>query len=744
MRSTRIHVRWGGLVAAAVAAVLSVPLSAIGPVQAAGPVDVSVTKTVASLKPPVAFDPAHRVVGQTGHEQWTIDGLRIWTDGSTSEDKVYEHISTSTPLADAEEPTLDYTTNDGNVPPGFRLMVDITGDGVSDGVLIGEPTYYGNEWWLSSASSATFKMAAPSCQNDPQVGTASSLALVTAGLCTGGNGSAWHGTLDQWRANLPSDATVVAFGFGLGSGVQGDYVITGLDFAGKHYDLRRSYKSTLKAAPGEMVEYKIAVANSGDATVNATGFTLTDVLPADLEYVSGSLSRDDWCDFVGQTLSCPAGVLPPGVTVNVYFKATISDTVSSAGRPSTIGHNIDVQKQEVFADLTAGRTKSFTAMCPSGYVATDGGLLLDAVDHGGYYSDIVVAKSKPTTVHGIEGWTVSVANFGEDRGQGKVKVTCLSRTTGSADGHSHQLDIDDSTGAVALTTDHSETVTAACPLGYTPIAPQHEVSSGIAVIRSSIAHQNTWRWTVDHEEGTAATFDVDCLAPETSEVKGHTATLPLNTATSTISVGAESRDEGIQGCNSNGHAITGGYHGANESVLSLGKEQRGTSYMFRFFNEDWDFARNAEIQVTCVGVRTADEPSYYHVVNTAYLTFAGGHPVDASTHDNTSSADISIVGDAVQPGGGVVVHPSGSRTGTPPQVKKVNLTFTCTEACAFSVKVLKGGVVVAKATKALSASFTPKTVGVPTTKAGRNLANNDVVQVKVKTSTGTTTTEVTL
>ena len=65
-------------------------------------------------------------------------------------------------------------------------------------------------------------------------------------------------------------------------------------------------------------------------------------------------------------------------------------------------------------------------------------------------------------------------------------------------------------------------------------------------------------------------------------------------------------------------------------------------------------------------------------------------------------------------------------------------------ACAFTVKVLQGTTVVAKATKSLAPSPDPRFVYVPTTSAGKNLAHNDVVTVKIKTSTGTTSTTVKL
>ena len=83
-----------------------------------------------------------------------------------------------------------------------------------DGILVGEPGAYGDDWWLSNGSKQFVKDDAPSH--------------------TVGSGSANHGTLDQWRDAFP-DAVVQAFGFSLGSGVKGDGVITAIDFAGTTY-----------------------------------------------------------------------------------------------------------------------------------------------------------------------------------------------------------------------------------------------------------------------------------------------------------------------------------------------------------------------------------------------------------------------------------------------------------------------------------------------------------------------------
>ncbi len=150
----------------------------------------------------------------TGHYELEGTGLRIWTTGSTSTDKVAEYIATDTPLADVEEPSLDFTNTTGGGVPGFQLVVDFDNEGTNDGILVGEPGSYGNDWWLNNAAKQFVKNKAPSH--------------------AGGSGSANHGPLDQWRDAFP-DAQVTAFGFSLGSGVKGDGVLTAINFAGTRY-----------------------------------------------------------------------------------------------------------------------------------------------------------------------------------------------------------------------------------------------------------------------------------------------------------------------------------------------------------------------------------------------------------------------------------------------------------------------------------------------------------------------------
>jgi hypothetical protein len=178
----------------------------------------------ATIYVPDDFNPALSDTRATGHYEVQGTGLHVWTEGNTSTDKVAEYVDTDTPLADAGEPSLEYTPTSGSIPPGFQLVVDFDGDGSIDGILVGEPVYNG-DWWLNNAAKQFVKDGAPSH--------------------TGGSGSDNHGTLDQWRAAFP-DANVLAFGFSLGSGVLGDGVIDAINFAGTRYTFAQHVVLTSK------------------------------------------------------------------------------------------------------------------------------------------------------------------------------------------------------------------------------------------------------------------------------------------------------------------------------------------------------------------------------------------------------------------------------------------------------------------------------------------------------------------
>ncbi|GAB3318633.1 hypothetical protein GCM10027451_37740 [Geodermatophilus aquaeductus] len=168
----------------------------------------------ATVYVPDDFVPALSDTRSAGDYEVQGTGLHISTTGTTSNDKVAEYVATDTPLTAVGEPSLDYANTSGGGVPGFQLVVDFDGNGSPDGILVGEPGVYGNDWWVNNAAAKFVKDGAPSH--------------------TGGSGSANHGTLTQWRSAFP-EADVLAFGFSLGSGVKGDGVIRSMTFAGTTY-----------------------------------------------------------------------------------------------------------------------------------------------------------------------------------------------------------------------------------------------------------------------------------------------------------------------------------------------------------------------------------------------------------------------------------------------------------------------------------------------------------------------------
>ena len=194
------HARTG---LAALVAGLSVAIGAAAPASAA----------TATIDVPTDFVAALSDTRATGHYEVVATGLRVWTEGATSTDKVAEYVAAPAPLAVVGEPNLEYTPTSGSIPPGFQLVVDFDDDGAADGILVGESVYNG-DWWLSNSSAQFVKDGAPSH--------------------TGGSGSANHGTLDAWRAAFPQ-AQVQFIGFSLGSGVLGDGVISALNYNGTRY-----------------------------------------------------------------------------------------------------------------------------------------------------------------------------------------------------------------------------------------------------------------------------------------------------------------------------------------------------------------------------------------------------------------------------------------------------------------------------------------------------------------------------
>lgn len=136
-----------------------------------------------------------------GHYEYVEGGLHVWTDDNSSNAKVSLGQAANFPLHDTGVISLGWTGT--TPPPGVNLF--ITSEH-GNGTLVYE-SVYGQDLWLTNGSSAGLKANAP--------------------VDGGGNGSQWHGTIDQWLTKIPG-AQVVGIAFSLGSGVLGDGVISSI------------------------------------------------------------------------------------------------------------------------------------------------------------------------------------------------------------------------------------------------------------------------------------------------------------------------------------------------------------------------------------------------------------------------------------------------------------------------------------------------------------------------------------
>jgi len=136
-----------------------------------------------------------------GHYEYVPGGLHIWTDDNSSQAKVSLGYPAAFPLHNTG--VLDIQYEGTGIVPGINLFVDFDNDGTQDGILVYE-AIYGQDLWLTGSSADFVKADAP--------------------VVGGGNGSQWHGTIDQWLTKFP-EAQVNGIAFALGSGVHGDGVI---------------------------------------------------------------------------------------------------------------------------------------------------------------------------------------------------------------------------------------------------------------------------------------------------------------------------------------------------------------------------------------------------------------------------------------------------------------------------------------------------------------------------------------
>jgi hypothetical protein len=165
------------------------------------------------------FIPTLADVRSAGHFDFLKEGLRLYTDDSSTNAKVAQYFApTSTVMPTSGEQDWYGTTP----APGMQIVFDTDGDRTNAGsfnILVGE-SIYGDDWWQSGGTAR----AAANGYTCPENG--------------GGFGGDCHGTLAQWKASLDTDKPgnqVYAYGFSLGSGVKGDGVLRSQTYGDDRY-----------------------------------------------------------------------------------------------------------------------------------------------------------------------------------------------------------------------------------------------------------------------------------------------------------------------------------------------------------------------------------------------------------------------------------------------------------------------------------------------------------------------------
>lgn len=447
-----------------------------------------------------------------------------------------------------------------------------------------------------------------------------------------------------------------------------------------------------RAAPGDTVTYRITVSNPGPAA-DARDVVITDALPAGVTVVSVD-DRD--CAVSGSDVRCALGTLVADDTRTVVVRATV-DPVARA--TSDASHQVDVTKAESHLGAPAATTVTATASCPTGYLATDGSVRLDAVDQGtGTFADAVVLASGATADG--RGWAGTVRNTATGQIQGKVTVVCLSQRTTSGESHQHPV-------AVAGPVSDARTLGAgtwdidlACGDDTVAVAPSYSFAAGEGVVRAAVRNGSGWRFTVDVPDSARVETSLRCLSTSLGVAQGHHHDLPLRQVSDTVSVPPGATTQLQLTCGDLEKGIVASYD-LDDGLVSLGNDPQPKIRVFRFDNPT-SAALTARVGLLCLGTATGPESVLREVTNTASVSTSSP---DRSTSDDVSSATFRISGaDARAPISAAAVATVAAKGAARVEVSissDVRRTATVTLRTQRRAAGLRAGTVVARGTTTL-------------------------------------------
>lgn len=402
-----------------------------------------------------------------------------------------------------------------------------------------------------------------------------------------------------------------------------------------------------QALPGNQLDYELRVRNTGPG--DAEDVVVTDTLPAGTSFVSAT----DPCTHSGPTVTCALGTVAANTVRTLVITVEVAEL---SGGDTSHQHQLDFTKIETHLSLQGGQTGTATAICPAGYIATDGSVRLDAVDQGtGTFADAEVLASHATGDG--TGWFGKVHNDAAGQVQAKVNVVCASDRTTSGEDHSHGLVVTDfQSESGALTAGQAWTADLTCAAGSMPISPGFAFDSGAG--RVSTRHTDSgWHFRVDPTTDGSVTASTRCLSMSVASTDGHTHDLAFTEVTGAVSVGAGEVAERSLTC-------PVGYKGAvawadmDPGLVSMGNDPQPITRVFRFYNPT-DGPLDADYGLVCMAIRSGGGTAFGdRITNTASVRTSSP---DATTSDDTDSVTFTVSPVVSAPTGHVVAQAGATK-----------------------------------------------------------------------------------
>jgi uncharacterized repeat protein (TIGR01451 family) len=388
---------------------------------------------------------------------------------------------------------------------------------------------------------------------------------------------------------------------------------------------------------GDLVTYTLTVHNNGPST--ATNVSVEDALPANLNYLPGSVSAgsaicNDPLSSGGQ-LECSISTIATGADEIITFKMSVPGTAPQAATEAHT-HQITLDKAEQYVSLGANKSTTFDVTCPANGYAVDGSVQIVNVAQGYQKTDVIVTQAS-SVAPGT--YRFSATNTTPVQAQLRAHIVCMPAMTAS-DGNppSHGVVIG------ALVEQTSAVLTPGTYTFYVPYSGGHSaVAQGITVLsgRANLVGNepgpnNTWRYTVLVSETATVQLslrEMDSLtAPAGNPEHVHAFDFLHVEEIHTLQAGV---NEQIRvSCPVGYKGIVGTYE-LPDGVIATGSVPEPINRDFDVYNPN-GFAVDALFDLECINISTAQQISdVSQVSNTAQIASAIADPDAANNVDST-------------------------------------------------------------------------------------------------------------